>query len=426
MDKVRSNTGRGRLSRIAHRRTVGQRGRSRGAGARGAGGLGRAQWLGLTAATLPGLAAVVALLFTWREVGVAQQGQLTSRFNDAITNLGSQSLDVRFGGIYALERIMQDSPRDQPRIISVLSAYIRSHAPVPVGGFAKEPDDIAVTLKRRPSTDVAAVMNVLAHRPPGHDGGAQLDWNRTDLRGLTLSTWDIKDIAAIPKGGELPSRRSSFSYAIMEGADLRHATLAGADMHNAFAGEANMSGATFLRASLTNAQLDGADLTRAVLAETDLTGADLSSANLHETVLGPTPDTPIRTEPSNLTHAVLWDADLTGASLQGTNLTGAILVDANLKGASLPGAKLHGAKLSTADKSLQSKITSGDVTDSANLANADLTGADLTDADLRGVNLTGAILTNADLRGARLTGAKLARAKTHGARGLTQAGHSME
>ncbi|MEU0414477.1 pentapeptide repeat-containing protein [Streptomyces griseorubiginosus] len=369
---------------------------------------------------------MVALLFTWREVSVAEQGQLTSRFNDAITNLGSRSLDVRFGGIYALERIMQDSPRDQARIISVLSAYMRSHASVPAGGFAKEPEDLALALKRRPATDVAAVMNVLARRPPGHDEGALLDWNRTDLRGLVLSPWSIKDIAAIPKGGESPSTRASFSYAVMEGADLRHALLAGVDMRSAFASEANIIGATFLRVSLTNAQLDGADLSRAVLVETNLTGADLSSANLHETVLGSAPDAPIRTEPSILIHAVLWDADLTGASLEGTNLSGAILVDANLKGAFLAGAKLHSAKLSSADKSLQSKITGGTITEGANLADADLTGADLTNADLRGVNLTGANLTNADLRGARLTGAKLTRAKTHGARGLPQAGHSEE
>ncbi|MDH6590005.1 uncharacterized protein YjbI with pentapeptide repeats [Streptomyces sp. SAI-133] len=412
------------MSRIAHRRTIRQQGRSRGAGASSADGLGRHQWLGLTAATLPGLAALVALLFTWREVGVAEEGQLTSRFNDAITNLGSPSLDVRFGGIYALERIMQDSPRDQPRIISVLSAYMRSHAPVPADGFATEPKDVAVTLKRRPSTDVAAVMNVLAHRRPGHDEGAQLDWNRTDLRGLVVSTWDLKDIAALPKGGELPSRRSSFSYAILESSDLRHALLAGVDMRNAFASETNMSGATFVRASLTNAQLDGADLTRAVLVETDLTGADLSNANLHEAVLGATSDAPIRTQPSNLTNAILWNADLTGASLRETNLTGAILVDANLKGASLPGAKLHGAKLSSADESLQSEIPFGAVKDCANLVGANLTGADLTGADLRGVNLTGANLTNADLRGALLTGAKLTRAKTRGALGLPQADHS--
>lgn len=272
------------------------------------------------AATLPGLAAVLALLFTWREVRVAEQGQLTSRFNDAITNLGSQSLDVRFGGIYALERIMQDSPRDQPRIVSVLSAYVRRHATVPATGFAKEPEDLEEALKLRPSTDVQAVMNVLAHRHPRHDGGAQVDWDRSDLRGLMLS-WHIRDIAKIPKVGKFPGTRSSFSYANMQGADLRHATFAGVDLQSAFASEVNLSGAQFLRTDLSDAQLYGADLTRPNILETDLTGADLSSATLREAVLG-APDAPIPTEPSNLANAVLWDADLTGTSLAGTNLAG--------------------------------------------------------------------------------------------------------
>lgn len=416
MDKVRGNARGGWLTRIAHRRGARRR-RRRGTGAHGASGLGRSQWLVLMAATLPGLAAVLALLFTWREVRIAEQGQLTSRFNDAITNLGSQSLDVRFGGIYALERIMQDSPRDQPRIVAVLSAYLRRHAPVPATGFAKESEDLEEALKLRPSTDVAAVMNVLARRHPRHDGGAQVDWNRTDLRGLMLSTWDIRDIAKIPKAGEFPSTRSSFSFVNMEGADLRHATFSGVDLRSAFASEANLSGAQFLRTDLSDAQLYGADLTHANIIETDLTGADLSSAILREAVLS-APDAPIPTKPSNLANAVLWDADLTGTSLAGSNLAGAILVDANLTGASLAGAHLHGAKFSAADKSLQAKILSGTVTESANLTNANLIGADLTDADLRGVNLTGANLTNADLRGAQVTGAKLTRAKTNGARGL--------
>ncbi|MFE7885973.1 hypothetical protein ACFU3J_20070, partial [Streptomyces sp. NPDC057411] len=66
--------------------------------------------------SLPGIAAVAALLFTWLQVGqagkelrIAEKGQITTRFNTAIGNLGSQSMDVRLGGIYALERIMKDS-----------------------------------------------------------------------------------------------------------------------------------------------------------------------------------------------------------------------------------------------------------------------------------------------------------------------------
>ncbi|MGI5353858.1 hypothetical protein ACQI4E_00855 [Streptomyces sp. CA-252508] len=71
------------------------------------------QWIGLVALSLPGLAAVAALLFTWVQVGraskelrIAEQGQITSRFNAAIENLESKTLDVRLGGIYAMQRIM--------------------------------------------------------------------------------------------------------------------------------------------------------------------------------------------------------------------------------------------------------------------------------------------------------------------------------
>ncbi|MFF3943033.1 hypothetical protein [Streptomyces phaeofaciens] len=86
----------------------------------------RLTWVALTASTLPGLAALVALLFTWmsveqtnKDLQIAEQGQITTWYNSAITNLGSASLDVRLGGIYALQRIMQDSSRDQRTVVSV-------------------------------------------------------------------------------------------------------------------------------------------------------------------------------------------------------------------------------------------------------------------------------------------------------------------
>ena len=66
------------------------------------------------ATLLQGLAGGVLLLgayFTWRQVQVTrqqlyltEQGQLTERFTRAVDQLGSDRLDVRLGGIYALER----------------------------------------------------------------------------------------------------------------------------------------------------------------------------------------------------------------------------------------------------------------------------------------------------------------------------------
>lgn len=65
------------------------------------------QWITLLAVSLPGLAALAALLFTWMQVGqaskelrIAEEGQITNRFNAAIGNLGSKSLDVRLGGMW--------------------------------------------------------------------------------------------------------------------------------------------------------------------------------------------------------------------------------------------------------------------------------------------------------------------------------------
>ncbi|MEV7888535.1 hypothetical protein ACWD3I_44435 [Streptomyces sp. NPDC002817] len=41
------------------------------------------------------------------------------------------SLGLRLGGIYALQRNMQDSPRDHVTIANVLATYIRAHAAAP-------------------------------------------------------------------------------------------------------------------------------------------------------------------------------------------------------------------------------------------------------------------------------------------------------
>ena len=76
-----------------------------------------------------GLFAAGALIYTARNFSLARQGQVTDRYTKAIEQLGSdKGLDVRIGGIYALERIARDSPRDHPTIMEVLAAFIRDHS----------------------------------------------------------------------------------------------------------------------------------------------------------------------------------------------------------------------------------------------------------------------------------------------------------
>jgi hypothetical protein len=80
---------------------------------------------------LGGVVLVAGAYFTYRQVRTAREGQITERFTRAIDQLGHARLDVRLGGIYALERIARDSPADRATIGEVLTAFVRSHAPWP-------------------------------------------------------------------------------------------------------------------------------------------------------------------------------------------------------------------------------------------------------------------------------------------------------
>jgi hypothetical protein len=70
----------------------------------------------------------IGAVFTARTFQLNKQGQITERFSRAIDQLGKDQLDVRLGGIYALERIARDSDNDHAQIMEVLTAYLRHHS----------------------------------------------------------------------------------------------------------------------------------------------------------------------------------------------------------------------------------------------------------------------------------------------------------
>ena len=75
-----------------------------------------------------GLLAAGALLFTARNFSLSREGQVTDRYTKAITQVGDEKLDVRIGGIYALERVARDSARDHPTVMEVMCVFIREHS----------------------------------------------------------------------------------------------------------------------------------------------------------------------------------------------------------------------------------------------------------------------------------------------------------
>ena len=183
----------------------------------------------------------------------------TTRYTEAVKQLGDDSLAVRLGGIYALERIAQDSARDRQTILDVLCSYLRDKSLF----IADEPGTGVITMKIETAAAAATVLGRINSLP--HQN--RLNLRRTQLTGLDLTGADFTI------------------------ADLTDARLNGADLTGAF-----LVGADLNRADLTGAFLVGADLNRADLTGAFLAGANLTDADLNEAFVWKLRDLGGRTE----------------------------------------------------------------------------------------------------------------------------------
>jgi hypothetical protein len=159
------------------------------------------------ATLLQGIGGAVLLLgdyFTYRQLQtgrqqlqIAQQGQVTHRFTRAIDQLGHTELDVRLGGIDALERIANDSPDDRATIVEVLTAFVRGHAPWPPRLENQPPADAPIEqvpeLQVR-APDVQAALTVLARRQAPPKPSAPPDLHATDLRKADLHGYNLQRV----------------------------------------------------------------------------------------------------------------------------------------------------------------------------------------------------------------------------------------
>ena len=98
---------------------------------------------------------------------LTEQGQVTDRYTKAIEQLGSKTIDVSIGGVYALERIARDSAKDHPTVMEVLTACIREHSPKQWPKLSKESG--AEPSKRTTRPDIQAALTVIGRRDTTHD-----------------------------------------------------------------------------------------------------------------------------------------------------------------------------------------------------------------------------------------------------------------
>ena len=312
-----------------------------------------------------------------RTLELTEQGQVTDRYTKAIEQLGSDKLDVRIGGIYALERIARDSTRDHPTVIEVLAAFIREHSREPL--IPDGPFNLDAT-----RADVQAVITVIGRRDPDHDS-EPVNLRRVHLVGADLI------------GARL--NRAKLQDAVLTGANLSDALL-----DNAILDDAHLVDAYLFHASLRGASLYEADLSGASLAGAKLEAATLTGANLHKAVFRDVVDVALL-DGANLKNARLTGGvDLTGVRSDGADFSGADLTGAKL-GHGFARVKLHSAILHDVDLS-GAKLPAAR-TWSYEMLGADFEGTKLACADLSGVNITAMIVSGANIEGADLTGAVL-------------------
>ena len=67
----------------------------------------------------------VTLMRHFAQTDADRQRRIIESFSKAIEQLGSDKLEVRLGGIYALERISQESPQDYWTVMENLTAFVR-------------------------------------------------------------------------------------------------------------------------------------------------------------------------------------------------------------------------------------------------------------------------------------------------------------
>jgi hypothetical protein len=147
-----------------------------------------------------------------KNLKVAEDKQVTERFSKAIEHLGSEKIDIRLGGIYALEQIAIDSPKYHWTIVEILSAFVREKCPI------QEVVEQRQQLEKV-SADIQAALTVLGRRKTEQDPPKK----SIDLRNTYLAQVELQE--ATLSGINLSG--AALCSADLSGANLNKAVLSG-------------------------------------------------------------------------------------------------------------------------------------------------------------------------------------------------------
>ena len=169
--------------------------------------------------------------------------RITELYAKAVEQLGSDQAPVRFGGLYALERLAQDNPAHRQIIVNVICAYLRM--PFSPTAPASKPEPEAAEGQTDPGTESETGIDGI--------GGTWQQERQVRLTAQSILAEHLRDDRAKDQQSTDPpsSRfwnniRLDLTGAILIDFNLANGVVADANFRRAaFSGGASFSGATF-------------------------------------------------------------------------------------------------------------------------------------------------------------------------------------
>jgi hypothetical protein len=171
-----------------------------------------------------------------QQARVAAENHVTGIFSKAVELLGfvrevkgssidgasvvrsMPNLESRLGALYALERLLRESEKDQRAILETLCAYVRENSPAPIPEDNEEAKKLHRSETSLPPTrrsDVQAALTIIGRRSENARIRARTEGWNLDLRNSNLGTYDFS---------KLNFDRSDFSNSFLNAAKMSHAS----------------------------------------------------------------------------------------------------------------------------------------------------------------------------------------------------------
>lgn len=265
-----------------------------------------------------------------------REAQMTDRFSKAITHLGDEKQAIRIGGLYELERVAKDSPKDLATIRKVILTYL--HDNYSIRNEATESTKFAVEKREQSNglaisfyssnTELQTLINIIQGLSNEDD---RLDFSGLNLldKSLTRGRYSLANFSGTNLSGS-NIFASNFSHSNFKDAILNRVT---SDLKEHI--EIKGSIVMLVTPQEVKPNFTGADLTRAMIIESNLSEAIFVEAKLRN---------------ADLTKSIFYKVNLSEAALDyvnatQTNFKAANLTNANFRGANLSGASFEGSIL---------------------------------------------------------------------------------